>query len=91
MTQMQFFLFFYALPIMCGLILGMIFWKFKKSYLLTGILLGVSLIWWHILSNINLHGSEGPGIIFCLYAHLVITFSVVELIKFILRRIKSRS
>ena len=91
MTQMQFFLFFYALPILCGIILGMIFWKFKKSYLLTGVLLGGSLIWWYILSNISLHGNEGPGIIFCLYAHLVLTFSVVELIKFIVRRIKSRS
>lgn len=91
MTQMQFFLFFYALPILCGLILGMIFWKFKKSYLLTGVLLGGALIWWYILSNINLHGNEGPGIIFGLYAHVVLTFSVVELIKFMVRRIKFRS
>lgn len=88
MTQMQFILFFYVLPILCGLILGMIFWKFQKAYLLSWVLLGVCVIWWFILSNINLHGSEGPGIIFCLYTHAVLTFSIVELIKFIVRKIK---
>ncbi|MBQ9757746.1 MAG: hypothetical protein IJW15_04985 [Clostridia bacterium] len=89
MTQMQFMLFFYVLPILCGLILGMIFWEFPKTYLLDGVLLGVCVIWWCILSNINLHGSEGPGIIFWLYTHAVLTFSVVELIKFIVRKMIS--
>lgn len=86
MTQIQFVLFFYVLPIFCGLILGVVLWKFPKTYLLAGILLVVCVIWWCILSNINLHGSEGPGIIFCLYTHAVLTFSLVELIKFIVRK-----
>ena len=89
MTQIQFILFFYVLPIFCGLILGVVLWKFKKTYLLDGVLLGVCVIWWRILSNINVHGSERPGIIFCLYTHAVLTFSVVELIKFLVGKIIS--
>lgn len=90
MTQIQFALFFYVMPMLCGLILGIIFWKFKKTYLLAGALLGVCVIWRSVLSNINLHGNEGPGILFGLYTHLVLTFIVVEFIKFIYRKIKTR-
>lgn len=89
MTQMQFILFFYVLPIFCGLILGVVFWKFKKSFLLAGILIVACVIWWCILSNINLHGSEGPGIIFWMYCHFVLSFSLVELIKIIVRKLKA--
>ncbi len=91
MTQIQFILFFYVLPILCGFVLGIGFWKFKKSYLLSGIMLVVSMIWWSVLSNINLHGSEGPGIIFWMYTHLVLAFSLVELIKFIVRKMNSKT
>ena len=89
MTQIQFLIFFYVLPILCGLILGVIFWKLKKTYLITAIMLVACVIWRCILSNINLHGNEGPGIIFGLYTHTVLTFSFVEMIKFIVRKIKS--
>lgn len=90
MTQMQFMIFFYILPILVGLIFGIVFWRFKKSYFLTGVLIAVCVIWWIILSNINFHGSEGPGLIFYLYFNLISGFSVVELFKFIVRKIKSR-
>ena len=90
MTRIQFILFIYVLPILCGLILGVGIWKIKKSYLLAWVLLGIGEIWWCILSNINLHGNEGPGIIFWLYSYVALTFSVVELIKFIVRKIKSK-
>ncbi len=88
MTQIQFILFFYGVPILCGLVLGVICWKCTKSYLLAGVLLVICVIWWVILSNINLHGSEGPGIMFGLYMHGVLTFSVIELIKFMVKKTK---
>ena len=91
MTEMQFILFVYILPVLCGLAIGVAFWKFKKSYLLTGMLLASCIIWWCIISNVNIHGSEGPGMIFWMYTHLVLSFSFVNLIKFVVREIKSRS
>ncbi len=90
MTQMQFIIFFYILPILVGFIFGMIFWKFKKSYFLIGVMIAICVIWWTILSNINLHGSEGPGLVFCMYSNLISGFSVVEIVKFLVRKIKSR-
>ena len=90
MTQTQFMLIFQALPILCGLIFGAILWKFRKTYILAVIMLIAGAVWWLMLSNINLHGNEGPGLILYMYICAVSAFLVVELMKFIIKIINRR-
>ena len=91
MTQMQFILYFYCFPALCGLILNGILLKFKRSYLVAIAMIVIAVIWHIILSNIHTHGSEGPGLILLLYSCFALSFSVFELIKFIFRKFKARS
>ncbi len=83
MTQIQFILFFYALPILCGLIAGIILWKTKKSHLILAALYVIYIVALCVISNINLHGNEGPGILLGMYFNFVLAFSAVEVIKFL--------
>ena len=91
MTQMQFILYFYFLPALCGLILSGILWNFKKSYLVAIGMIVIDVIWHFVLSNIHTHGNEGPGLILLLYSCFALSFSVFELIKFVIEKIKTRS
>ena len=84
-----FYIFF--LPIIIGLILGISLWKIKKTHVLSGLMIVVCVVWWCVLSQINTHGSEGPGLLALMYSLMSIAFVVVEVIKFIVRKIKTRS
>ena len=91
MTQMQFILYFYGFPALCGLILSGSLWKLKKSYIVAIAMIVIAVIWYFVLSNINTHGSEGPGLLLLLYSSFTFVFSIFELIKFVIRKIKVRS
>lgn len=71
----------YVLPTIIGLILGICLWKIKKTYFLSGVMFLVGVVWWGVLSCINTHGSEGPGILACMYSLVALSFTVVEVIK----------
>ena len=86
MTQIQFMLFFNIFPILCGLVSGIILWKLKKTYLLAGVMLSACAVWRCVLSNINLHGNEGPGLIWWMFTQAVLSFLAVELIKILIRK-----
>ncbi len=90
MTQIYFNLFFlYILPIIIGLVFAIMNWKSKKTYICTIGMIVICAVLWCIIPNIHTHGSELPGLILWMYSFLTLTFSIVELIKFIL--IKSSS
>lgn len=81
----------FVLPTLIGFILGICLWKFKKSNILSGLMILVGVVWWSVLSQINTHGSEGPGLLALMYSLMSIAFIVVEVIKSIVRKIKTRS
>ena len=84
MTQMQFILYFYGFPALCGLILSGSLWKLKKSYIVAIAMIVIAVIWYFVLSNINTHGSEGPGLLLLLYS----SFTFVPLISFFASALK---
>ncbi len=51
----------------------------------------VGVVWWFVLSHVNTHGSEGPGLLVRMYSLIVLAFTVVEIIKFIVRSLKAGS
>ncbi len=75
----------FVLPVVIGLILGICLWKIKKTYFLSGVMIIVAIIWWGILSQINTHGSEGPGLLAIMYSLITGAFVFIEVIKFIVR------
>ena len=81
----------FILPTLIGLILGICLWKIKKTYILSGLMIVVGVIWWCVLSQINTHGSEGPGLLATMYSLITVAFTLVELVKVIVRKIKARS
>lgn len=91
MSQAYYFLILVILPIIVGLLLGICLWKLKKAYFLSGFMLLVSVVWWCVLSHINTHGSEGPGLLLWMYSFTTLAFTVVEIIKFVVRKLKARS
>ena len=92
MTQIYYNLFMiFVLPVIIGLLFGVCLWKIKKTYFLSWILLFGGVVWWCILSRINTHGSEGPGLLAWMYSLFTLSFVVVEIIKFIVRKLKTRS
>lgn len=74
----------YVLPIIIGLILGICLWKIKKTYFLSGLMILIGCVWWCVLPHINTHGSEGSGLLALMYSIMAISFTVVEVIKFII-------
>ncbi len=52
--------FLFVVPFMAGLIIRLICSKFKKFYLLSICLLGLTIIAFIVVANMNTHGSEGP-------------------------------
>ena len=81
----------FILPTLIGLILGVCLWKIKKTYILSGLMIVVGVIWWCVLSQINTHGSEGPGLLATMYSLIAVAFTLVEIVKVIVRKIKVRS
>ena len=81
----------FILPTLIGLILGICLWKIKKTYILAGSIIVVGIVWWCILSQINTHGSEGPGLLTAMYSLITVAFTLVEIVKLIVRKIKVRS
>lgn len=81
----------YVLPIIIGLLLGICLLKFKKTYFLSWLMLLVGVAWWCILSHINTHGSEGPGLLAWMYSLMTLSFTLVEVIKFIIKKLNLRS
>lgn len=80
----------YVLPVIIGLISGICLWKFRKTYFLSGLMLTGCVVWWCILSYINTHGSEGPGLLAWMYSLMALSFTGVEIIKFLARKLKER-
>lgn len=80
----------FILPAVIGLILGICLWKVRKTYILSGVMLLGGVVWWIVLSQINTHGSEGPGLLALMYSLISVAFSVVEAIKLVVRKIKTR-
>ena len=81
----------FILPTLIGLMLGICLWKIKKTYILSGLMIVVGVIWWCVLSQINTHGSEGPGLLATMYSLIAVAFTLVEIVKVIVRKIKVRS
>lgn len=87
MAQINFTVFFiYILPVIVGLLLGLSLWKLKKTYILSVLLILLDIVFWYILSNINTHGSEGAGILVTMYTLTAIAFTLIEIIKLVIRR-----
>ena len=80
----------FILPVIVGLILAICLWKIRKTYYLSGLLLAGGIIWWSILSQINTHGSEGPGLLALMYSLASIAFVIVDLLKTVIRKFKTR-
>ncbi|MBQ2932232.1 MAG: hypothetical protein IJE62_05260 [Clostridia bacterium] len=80
----------YVLPTIVGLLLGICLWKLKKTQILSELMILVGVVWWCILSRINTHGSEGPGLLALMYSLMTLAFVVVEIIKFAVRKLRVR-
>ena len=80
----------FILPTLIGLVLGICLWKIKKTYILSGLMIVLGVIWWCVLSQINTHGSEGPGLLAAMYSLIAVAFTLVEGVKLIVRKIKAR-
>ncbi len=92
MAQIYYNLFMiFVLPVILGLLFGICLWKIKKTYFLSWLMLFGGIIWWCVLSHINTHGSEGPGLLLCMYSLFALSFTAVEIIKFIVRKLKAGS
>lgn len=72
----------FVLPFLVGLSLGIILWKCKKTYLLSGGMLVLCLLLWCVISNVNTHGSELFGLIMWMFFCFSFGFLLVEIIKF---------
>lgn len=91
MAQIYFNVFcLYVLPIIIGLIFGIMSWKRRKTYILTMLMIVVCMILWCIIPNIHTHGSELPGLILWMYSFLSLAFSILEVVKFIVIKLKTR-
>ena len=55
-------LYFAVIPFLIGGLAGILMLKFKKSYFVTLGVVALSILAWIVVSNINTHGSEGPGL-----------------------------
>ncbi len=87
MAQINFTIFFiYILPVIVGFLVGLCLWKLRKTYILSVLMILLDIVFWCILSNINTHGSEGPGILVTMYTLTALGFTFVEIIKLIIRR-----
>lgn len=80
----------FILPVLIGLVLGIILWNFKKTYIISAVLLFICVILWCVIPNINTHGSEGPGLLLWMFSLFKAAFSFVEIVKFVLRKKRSR-
>ena len=80
----------YVLPTIVGLLLGICLWKLKKTQILAGVMILVGIVWWCVLSHINTHGSEGPGLLNVMYSLMALAFTVVEIIKLAVRKLRVR-
>ena len=90
MEQIYFNIFcIFILPALIGLVLGIILWRLKGTYVISAVLIFISAIWWYVMPHINTHGNEGPGLLLWMYSLFAITFSVVEIVKFAVRRKRS--
>ncbi len=80
----------FIIPPILGILTGLCLIKFKKTYVFSAILLTICIILWCIVPNINTHGSEGPGIMLWIYSLFTAAVSIVEAIKFFVRKCKER-
>ncbi len=80
-------LYVFVFPALVGLLLGICLWRVKKAYIVSGLMIVVGAIWWCVLSQINTHGSEGPGILAIMYTVVTVAFAFVEIAKVIARKI----
>lgn len=77
-----------VMPFLIGALAGLLMLKFKKSYFVTlGVVL-LSIIAWIVVSNINTHGSEGPGLRCVQISFLALGMVAVEVCKFIYHKLK---
>ncbi len=90
MVQIYYIFMIFVLPTLVGLLLGICLWRLKKTRVLSGLMLLVGVVWWCVLSHTNTHGSEGPGLLALMYSLMALAFTVVEVIKFIVRKTKAR-
>ncbi len=89
MVQIYFNVFcLYILPIMIGLLFGILSWKSRKTYICTIVMIAVCVVLWCIIPNMHTHGNELSGLILWVYSFLALAFSIIELIKFVVRKIK---
>jgi len=49
----------------------------------------VCVVWWWVLSHINTHGSEGPGILAMMYSVMTTFFVLTDIVKHIIKKLKS--
>ena len=75
----------FVLPVIVGILLGVILWK-RRTEAVSWVILLLDVILWCILTNINTHGSEAPGLLIWMFSLFAISFAVVEVIK----KIRSR-
>jgi len=79
----------YILPAIVGLFLGICLCKLNKTYYFSVFLLFVCVVWWWVLSHINTHGSEGPGILAMMYSVMTTFFVLTDIVKHIIKKLKS--
>ena len=75
----------FVLPVIVGILLGVVLWK-RRTEVVSWTILLLNAILWCILTNINTHGSEGPGLLVWMFSLFAISFAVIEVIK----KIRSR-
>ncbi|MBE7020578.1 MAG: hypothetical protein E7411_03985 [Ruminococcaceae bacterium] len=75
----------FILPVFTGIMIGISFWFFKKTYIISLSMIFISALSWLIVSNINTHGSEGGGLLSAMLGCITTGIVFIELIKLIVR------
>lgn len=74
-----------VIPFLTGIAADLLLLKVKKSYLITTGIVVLSILAWVVVSNINTHGSEGPGLRCLQLSCFALGMTIVEIIRFIHR------
>ena len=77
-----------VIPFLFGIFADVLMLKVKKSYFITAGIVILSAVAWIVVSNINTHGSEGPGLRCLQLSCFALGMTLVEIIKFVINRLK---